>query len=131
MEMRVDAARIRAERTQRAWSQEHLANATDLGLRTIQRIEAAGSASNESVSAIASAFGVPVSSLIMREPGTAAGAWLGAVAARRLWVLVALILVVQLLSPPVLSVALVGLWAWAGLEAVLLLARRRAPNSSG
>jgi transcriptional regulator with XRE-family HTH domain len=128
MDMRVDAERIRAERTQRAWSQEHLANATDLGLRTIQRIEAVGTASNESISAIASAFDIPVSALIVRETAMPQSNWLAAVAAKRLWILVALILLVQLLSPPVLSVAILGLWAWAGFEFILLLARRRVPT---
>ena len=128
MDMRVDAERIRVERRERAWSQEHLANVTNLGLRTIQRIESAGAASNESVSAIASAFGIPVSALILRETARPRGGWLSIVAAKRLWVLVALIFLVQLMSPAVLSVPLIGLWAWAGVELVLLLARRRAPN---
>ena len=54
MEMKVDAKRIRDERTARAWSQEHLANVAGLSLRTIQRIESTGSASFESVTALAS-----------------------------------------------------------------------------
>jgi hypothetical protein len=52
MEMRVDAKRIRVEREKRAWSQQHLASVTELGLRTIQRIEATGLASYESIQAI-------------------------------------------------------------------------------
>jgi transcriptional regulator with XRE-family HTH domain len=60
MDMRVDADRTRLERTNRAWSQEHLANVTELGLRTGQRVESGGTASNESISEIASAFEVPV-----------------------------------------------------------------------
>lgn len=38
---------------------EHLASVSNLGLRTVQRIETAGAASNESISAIASALEVP------------------------------------------------------------------------
>jgi hypothetical protein len=42
MEMNVDRHLIRSERERRAWSHEHLAAVADLGLRTIQRIEATG-----------------------------------------------------------------------------------------
>jgi transcriptional regulator with XRE-family HTH domain len=63
MEMKVDAKLIRAEREKRGWSQEHLANVADLGLRTIQRIEANGLASYESVSAIASVLGLSIAKL--------------------------------------------------------------------
>jgi hypothetical protein len=92
------------------------------------RCKAVGTASNESISAIASAFDIPVSALIVRETAMPQSNWLAAVAAKRLWILVALILLVQLLSPPVLSVAILGLWAWAGFEFILLLARRRVPT---
>lgn len=60
MEMQVDTQLIRSEREQRAWSQSHLADVSDLGLRTIQRIEATGHASYESASAIAAAFSLSV-----------------------------------------------------------------------
>ena len=63
MEMQVDSKLIRSEREKRAWSQEHLARLTDLGLRTIQRIERTGAASYESVSAIASVLSIPVAEL--------------------------------------------------------------------
>jgi len=63
MDMRVDAGVIRSERTGRAWSQEHLANAAGLGLRTVQRIESTGIGSNESVVALGSGFSIPVSSI--------------------------------------------------------------------
>lgn len=63
MDMKVDAKRVRSERERRAWSQEHLAQVTGLGLRTIQRIEASGLASYESVKAIASVFALTVSDL--------------------------------------------------------------------
>jgi transcriptional regulator with XRE-family HTH domain len=130
MDMRVDADQIRLERTNRAWSQEHLANVTDLGLRTIQRIEAAGAASNESISAIAAAFQIPVSSLLVRAVATPRSNWLTFVAAKRLWILLPLILLVQVFSPPTLSIALLGLLAWAGVEVLLLVAKRRTPGIS-
>lgn len=63
MEMKVDAKVIRTEREKRAWSQEHLARLTGLGVRTIQRIEATGLASYESVKAIAAALGMSVADL--------------------------------------------------------------------
>ena len=73
MDMKVDSKRIRAERERRAWSQEHLATVSGLGLRTIQRIEKTGAASFESARALASVFEVDVASLrIAREEAAAA-----------------------------------------------------------
>jgi DNA-binding XRE family transcriptional regulator len=66
--MRVDSAFIKAQREQRAWSQEHLAEVTGLGLRTIQRIESSGSASYESAQALAAVLGVAVADLRVDEP---------------------------------------------------------------
>jgi transcriptional regulator with XRE-family HTH domain len=72
MDMKLDAAVIRQEREKRAWSQEHLANVTGLALRTIQRIEATGSASYESAGAIAAVYDVPVTALRDERTPTAA-----------------------------------------------------------
>ena len=70
MDMKVDSKKIRAERERRAWSQEHLATVSGLGLRTIQRIEKTGAASFESARALASVFEVDVASLrvVRQEP---------------------------------------------------------------
>jgi len=72
MDVQVDASFIRLEREKRAWSQEHLAGAAGIGVRTIQRIEATGVASYESVRAISAALEIPVSDLrredASREP---------------------------------------------------------------
>jgi len=69
VEMKVDVALIKAQREQRAWSQEHLAEVTGLGLRTIQRIEKTGTASYESARSLAAVFGVEVADLRdRREP---------------------------------------------------------------
>lgn len=68
MEMQVDSNLIRLEREKRAWSQEHLARLTGLGLRTIQRIETTGAASYESISAIASVLSIPVADLRVSAP---------------------------------------------------------------
>jgi transcriptional regulator with XRE-family HTH domain len=68
MEVKVDRQIIRRTRERRAWSQEHLAQVAGLGLRTIQRIEATGLASFESVRALASVLEIPVSELISDVP---------------------------------------------------------------
>lgn len=56
--MQLSAQKIRRYRESKGWSQEVLAKATGLSLRTIQRIEAEKQASGESVLAIASALEV-------------------------------------------------------------------------
>lgn len=50
-------------RTQRNWSQEQLAQFSDLSVRTIQRIEAGGKSSLESLKSLASVLEVNVSTL--------------------------------------------------------------------
>lgn len=62
-DMRIDTGKLRALRTQRAWSQEHLAAVSGLSARTIQRLEADGTASHESRLALAAAFGIDPSDL--------------------------------------------------------------------
>jgi len=68
MEMKIDPSYVKAQREQRAWSQEHLAEVSGLGLRTIQRIETTGSASYESARALAAVFEVTVADLRAEEP---------------------------------------------------------------
>jgi len=63
MDVQVDGNLIRCEREKRAWSQEHFAGAAGIGVRTIQRIEATGVASYESVRAISAALEIPVGEL--------------------------------------------------------------------
>jgi transcriptional regulator with XRE-family HTH domain len=63
MEVKVDCSYIREQRERRAWSQEHLAEVTGLGLRTIQRIEKTGAASYESARSLAAVFGIDVAEL--------------------------------------------------------------------
>ena len=60
----IDATGLKRVRKSKSWSQEHLANAAGLSLRTVQRIESTGSASSESMLALAAALNVPVESLI-------------------------------------------------------------------
>jgi len=52
----INAEIVKRERTQRGWTQQHLADAAGCSLRTIQRIEKHGVASNESVSALCAVF---------------------------------------------------------------------------
>lgn len=72
MEVRIDSSYVREQRERRAWSQEHLAEVTGLGLRTIQRIEKTGTASYESARSLAAVFGVDVADLRIAEVSAAA-----------------------------------------------------------
>jgi transcriptional regulator with XRE-family HTH domain len=65
--MNVDAQMILALRSERAWSQEHLAEIAGLNLRTIQRIEKSGTASLQSTKALAAAFDLDVQDLDRKE----------------------------------------------------------------
>ena len=94
--MRIDKSRVRKERQQRAWSQEHLASVTGLGLRTIQRVESSGNGSAESASALASVLEVPLSELATIDTPSSS---------RRLW---RKIIVWITLSCGVISAAIVG-----------------------
>jgi len=72
IEMNANAQLIRKLREERAWSQEHLAAVAGVSARTIQRVEAEGSASAETRMAIATALGVEVSQLNRSEEPQAA-----------------------------------------------------------
>ncbi len=69
MNMKVKSGLIRKLRQERLWSQQQLAEACDLGLRTVQRLERDGSASLESVRALASVFELPPEDIIRSEEG--------------------------------------------------------------
>lgn len=69
--MRINAKLVKRERKKRAWSQEHLARVTGLGMRTIQRIESTGLASNESVASIATVLEMNVPELLGEGPRNA------------------------------------------------------------
>ena len=66
--MAVSGEKIKALRDARAWSQAHLAEAASLSLRTVQRVEAEGTASAETRLAIAAALGVSVDDLNVPAP---------------------------------------------------------------
>jgi transcriptional regulator with XRE-family HTH domain len=83
MDVQVDGELIRSEREKRAWSQEHLAGAAGIGVRTIQRIEGTGVASYESVRAISAVLELPLNTLRATQGAPparlrSAGRWLGA-----------------------------------------------------
>lgn len=67
MDMKAKSSLIRKYRTERLWSQEQLAEMTGLGLRTIQRLEARGSGSQESIKALAAVFNVDAETLFWRD----------------------------------------------------------------
>lgn len=61
--MNIDAELIKEVRTSHSWSQDELATASGLSLRTIQRIENVGTASLQSSKAIAAALEVNLEQL--------------------------------------------------------------------
>ena len=65
--MKINARLVVTLRNRRSWSQEELATAAGLNLRTIQRIESDGVASLQSRKALASAFDMDVHELDTQE----------------------------------------------------------------
>lgn len=57
-QMKIDGAKVRRLRDVQGWSQEQLAEAAGVSVRTIQRAEAQGTASRETRVCLASALGV-------------------------------------------------------------------------
>lgn len=62
--MKIDSALVKKLREERAWSQEHLAGVSGVSLRTIQRVEAEGTASLDTRMALAAAFNVSAALLV-------------------------------------------------------------------
>jgi transcriptional regulator with XRE-family HTH domain len=62
-DMKINRSLILDLRKQRSWSQDELAGASGLNLRTVQRIERSGSASLQSRKALAAAFNIEVRDL--------------------------------------------------------------------
>ena len=61
--MKIDTEKLKRWREERFWSQEHLAELSGIALRTVQRIEAGGTASRESITALAAAYNVDAAAL--------------------------------------------------------------------
>lgn len=68
VQMKIDSQRLKTLREARAWSQEHLAQVSGLSVRTVQRIEAQGSASAESRMALAAALDISPAELAIPAP---------------------------------------------------------------
>jgi transcriptional regulator with XRE-family HTH domain len=66
--MMINAELVRDQRTRRGWTQQQLAEVADLSLRTVQRIENQGVASNESVSALSAVLEVSRETLLIEPP---------------------------------------------------------------
>ena len=54
--MRINANLVKQFRSDKNWTQQHLADACGVSLRTVQRVERYGTASNETLMALASVF---------------------------------------------------------------------------
>jgi len=67
MEMQLDLNKLLTQRKNRAWTQAHLAEVCGLSLRTIQRVEKSGSASHDTIQALAAIFEISVEDLIYKE----------------------------------------------------------------
>jgi transcriptional regulator with XRE-family HTH domain len=141
-EVKLNSAGVRKLREAKSWTQEHLASAAGVSLRTIQRIESEGSASAESRLAIAAALGVPVENIHLAVEGVVPRAELHRVAVGTRWGYVG-VLVGTLASaagilsggssPEQVSTALGILGAFAGLVAgaIGVLSQRAQSNLSG
>ncbi|NKI33972.1 helix-turn-helix domain-containing protein [Wenzhouxiangella sp. XN79A] len=66
--MMIDSELVRDQRTRRGWTQQQLAEVADLSLRTVQRVENQGVASNESVSALSAVLELPREALLVQPP---------------------------------------------------------------
>ena len=64
MKVKINSEFIKSNRLNRAWSQEQLAHLAGLSLRTIHRVETNGTASLESIKAIASVLEVPLEQIM-------------------------------------------------------------------
>lgn len=63
MPIAVNQARLKSERRKRSWSQEHLAAASGISARTVQRLERGGKATSSSLAALAATLALSVDAL--------------------------------------------------------------------
>lgn len=66
MTISVNPARLRAERRRRGWSQDHLAGASGVSVRTIQRLEQGRAATPSSIMALSAAMDLSMADLTTR-----------------------------------------------------------------
>ena len=62
--MKIDTEKLKRWREERFWSQEHLAELSGIALRTVQRLESGGTASRETITALAAAYNVDAAALV-------------------------------------------------------------------
>jgi transcriptional regulator with XRE-family HTH domain len=67
MEMELNKRTLKDQRDSRAWSQTQLAEVSGLSLRTIQRIEKTGIASQESAKSLASVYECSITELVSKD----------------------------------------------------------------
>lgn len=136
MTMTINRTLLRQFRLQRALSQEELAIAAGISARTVQRMEAEGTASLESRKAVAAVFGVGAERLLETSDPSTPGDSMKIIASSALLVAATFLLtcfgIAQALAP-VHSLdtrdVFVGSWAAAGLAlAVLALRELRLVN---
>ena len=130
MEMQVNASLLKQERNKRAWSQEHLAQVAGLGLRTVQRIESSGMASNESIASIATVFEMTVADFIAKTAVGPQNATISFFQKNRLWIALVVVFIAQWFSPPEITGTLVCLWVWVAFEIRSHIARKRTIQQS-
>ena len=65
--MDVNAKKIKMLRTSKGWTQQHLADACAISLRTVQRVERYGNASQETVLGLAAVFEIPQIDIVVPE----------------------------------------------------------------
>ena len=65
--MDVNAKKIKELRTGKGWTQQHLADACAISLRTVQRVERYGNASQDTVLGLSSVFEIQQSDIIVPE----------------------------------------------------------------
>ncbi len=66
--MKINHMLVKEQRQLRGWTQQHLSDITNLSLRTIQRVEAQGQGSHETISALASVLEMDRQMLVIIEP---------------------------------------------------------------
>ncbi len=67
MSIKINNSLLKRERQAKLWSQDELAIASGLGLRTVQRIEGTGSASPQALKALAAALEIDAHTLIQND----------------------------------------------------------------
>ncbi|WP_417681986.1 DUF805 domain-containing protein [Pseudidiomarina aquimaris] len=72
--MNINSETVKRLRAERGWSQEQLSELCSVNLRTIQRLEKRGSASPETIKALAAVFEVGVDTLLRSQANTPQGA---------------------------------------------------------